>query len=110
MDVLNALMVKAEEHGLLQPISSNSIHHQISLYVDDVALFLKPEPCDLNTVVRILDPFGEALGLRTIIAKSGIVAIRCTPVDLNMVQQLLPCRFEVFPIKYLGLPLLEEVV
>jgi hypothetical protein len=39
------------------------------------------------------------------IAKSSIAPIRCTHDDLNLVQQLLPCRFETFPIKYLGLPL-----
>jgi hypothetical protein len=105
MDVLTLLFIKSEEHGLLQPISSNSFQHRISLYADDVALFLKPEPRDLNTAVRILDLFGDASGLRTNMAKSSIVPIRCTHVDLNLVQQLLPCRFETFPIKYLGLPL-----
>jgi hypothetical protein len=50
--------VKAEEHGLLWPISSNSSQHRILLYADDVALFLKPEPSDLNTAVIILDLFG----------------------------------------------------
>jgi hypothetical protein len=55
--------------------------------------------------VRILDLFGDASGLRTNMAKSSIVPIRCTHADLNLVQQLLPCRFETFPIKYLGLPL-----
>jgi hypothetical protein len=105
MDVLNVLVVKAEEHGLLQPISSYSIHHRISLYADDVALFLKPEPSDLNTAVMILDLFGEASGLRTNIVKSSIVPVRCTPTNLNLVQQLLPCRLEAFPFKYLGLPL-----
>jgi hypothetical protein len=41
------------------------------------------------------------------IAKSSIAPIRCTHADLNLVQvqQLLPRRFETFPIKYLGLPL-----
>jgi hypothetical protein len=105
MDVLTALFIKAEEHGFLQPISSNSFQHRISLYADDMALFLKPEPRDLNTAVRMLDLFGDASGLRTNIAKSSIVPIRCTHADLNLVQQLLPCRFETFPIKYLGLPL-----
>jgi hypothetical protein len=105
MDVLTVLFVKAEEHGLLQPFSSNSFQHRISLYANDVALFLKPEPRDLNTAVRILDLFGEASGLRTNIAKSSIAPIRCTHADLNLVQLLLPCRFETFPIKYLGLPL-----
>jgi hypothetical protein len=61
-DILTVLFIKTEEHGLLQPISSNSFQHRISLYADDVALFLKPEPRDLNTAVRILDLFREASG------------------------------------------------
>jgi exonuclease III len=42
MDVLNLMVTKASQEGLLQPISRRPIQHRISVYADDVALFLKP--------------------------------------------------------------------
>jgi hypothetical protein len=42
MDVLNWLFTRASEAGLLQPLSTRPIQHRISLYADDVALFLRP--------------------------------------------------------------------
>jgi hypothetical protein len=42
MDMLNHLISKAAEAGLLQPLPSRSIQHWVSLYADDVVLFLRP--------------------------------------------------------------------
>jgi hypothetical protein len=42
MDVLNSLIKKASNEGLLQPLSTRSIHHHVSLYTNDVVLFLHP--------------------------------------------------------------------
>lgn len=54
-------MTAAALEGLLQPLSSQ---HRISLYADDVVLFLRPVAAELNMVIRILDLFGEATGLK----------------------------------------------
>jgi hypothetical protein len=40
MNVLNLMVAKASNEGLLQPLSLFSIQHRISLCVDDVVLFL----------------------------------------------------------------------
>jgi hypothetical protein len=40
MYVLGYLISKAEEEGLLQPLSARALQHQVSFYVDDVVLFL----------------------------------------------------------------------
>jgi hypothetical protein len=40
MDVLNLMVTKASADGLLQPLSSRSIQHRLSLYADDVVIFL----------------------------------------------------------------------
>lgn len=47
MDVLNSLFAKAED-GLLQPLSQRETKFWISLYTDDVALFLPPVPQGLQ--------------------------------------------------------------
>jgi hypothetical protein len=40
MDVLNSLIAKATERGLLQPILRRGTGQRLSLYVDDVVMFL----------------------------------------------------------------------
>jgi hypothetical protein len=42
MDVLNSIILKAESYGLLQPLLRRGIGQRISLYADDVVLFMHP--------------------------------------------------------------------
>lgn len=48
MDVLGLLSSKAEEAGLLQHLSRRVRLHRISVYADDVALFLHPIEADIT--------------------------------------------------------------
>ena len=48
MDVLNWLVTRAAEAGLLKPLSRRPIQHRISLYADDVALFIQPAASDMS--------------------------------------------------------------
>jgi len=81
------------------------LQHRISIYADDVVLFLRPEAEDINLTMGILNLFGEATGLKTNLHKSSVLHIRCGETDLATVQNLLPCELASFPCKYLGLPL-----
>jgi len=105
MDVLNQMFTRASEVGLLQPLSSRPIQHRISLYADDVAIFLQPNAADINLSLQLLDLFGEASGLRTNVQKSNVLPIHCAEENLALIQNLLPCEMLDFPCKYLGLPL-----
>jgi exonuclease III len=105
MDVLNSLFEKASVEGLLQPLSTRNIHHRVSLYADDVVLFLRPVAADLQMVDALLQLFGTAAGLRTNIQKSSISPIHCSEDDLAEVMTHFPCEIHSFPCKYLGLPL-----
>ena len=105
MDVLNALIGKADEEALLQPLATHRVKHRVSLYADDVALFIRPTPEDLSTIKEILRLFGEVSGLRTNMQNSSIVPIRCTTEQLEVVSRVMPCEVIDFPCKYLGLPL-----
>ena len=69
MDVLNSLIEKASNEGLLQPLSTRSIHNHVSLYANDVVLFLHPVATDLHLVDDVLQLFGTATGLKTNIQK-----------------------------------------
>ena len=46
MDVLNSLFIKAESEGLLLPLLSTG--QRLSLYADDVALFIRSNEQDLQ--------------------------------------------------------------
>ena len=105
MDVLGHMVSKAANEGLLQPLSRRVLQHMISLYADDVVLFLRPEAGDINLVMEILNLFGDASGLKTNLQKGSVLPIRCGDMELTTIQNLLPCAVSEFPCKYLGLPL-----
>ena len=75
MDVFNSIVKKANDEGLLQPLAARNIHHRVSLYADDVVLFLRPVATDLHLVEDILRLFGSATGLKTNIQKSSVLPI-----------------------------------
>ena len=75
MDVLNAMIVKASEEGLFQPLAFRPLSHRVSMYADDVALFLRPNAAELGLVMSILEVFGEASGLRTNVQKCSVLPI-----------------------------------
>jgi hypothetical protein len=105
MDVLGHMISKASEKELLQPLARRALHHRISLYADDVVLFLQPKAVDVAITMDILQLFGVAYGLKINLQKSNVLPIRCSDHELEVVQHELPCALAEFPCKYLGLPL-----
>jgi hypothetical protein len=104
MDVLGHMISKAEIEGLPMPLSRRSLQHRISIYADDMVLFLRPEAEDISLTMGILNLFGEATGLKTNLQKSSVLPIRCGETNLAIVQNLLPYELASFPCKYLGVP------
>lgn len=105
MDVLNSLINRASDEGLLQPLSTQGIQHQVSLYADDAVLFLRPVAEDFNLIKQILQLFGEVSGLRTNILKCSVSPIHCSEEDLVIIRDFLPCEVKLCLCTYLGLPL-----
>ncbi|WVZ55719.1 hypothetical protein U9M48_006344 [Paspalum notatum var. saurae] len=105
MEVLHALVVKASRQNLLQPLAVPQARHRMSIYADDVILFLRPNRVDLSLISRLLEVFGHASGLRTNFSKSSIFPINCTETDLDVIKQEMACGVSAFPCKYLGIPL-----
>jgi hypothetical protein len=105
MDVLNCMVVKANNEGLLLPLATQNIHHRVSLYADDVVMFLHPVATDLRMVEDLLQLFGTDTDLRTNIPKCSVMPIQSYEDDLAIVNAHLPCEVQEFPCKYLGLPL-----
>ena len=105
MDVLNWMVTRASKAGLLQHLSRRPIQHRISLYADDVALFLRPAAEDISLTLSMLQLFGDVSELRTNVHKSSVMPIQCSDANMAVIQSLLPCEIMNFPCKYLGLPL-----
>jgi hypothetical protein len=54
IDVLGLLYSKAEGAGLLQQLSRRKRLHRVSMYADDVVLFLHPTAIDISASLDIL--------------------------------------------------------
>ena len=90
---------------MLQPLARRALRHRISLYADDVVLFLRPSASDIEITLDILQLFGTASGLTTNLQKSSVLPIQCSEDDKVFLQESLPCQISEFPCKYLGVPL-----
>ena len=106
MDVLNSLFVKADSEGLLAPLMGNG--QRLSLYADDVALFISSKEEDLQLTKCVLQIFGEAAGLQTNLQKSCVIPIQCGEEVDDLVNNTLNCTTSSFPTIYLGLPISDK--
>lgn len=102
MDVVTFLMTKASEENLIA--TRRALQHRVSLYADDVVMFLRPKAADITITLDILQAFGDASGLKTNVQKSNVYPIQCGDHQRDVIQ-LLPCEVSDFPCRYLGLPL-----
>lgn len=105
MDVLNAMVAAADQQGLLSPLPGSQFGQRMSLYADDLVLFLAPTLEDFRCIRAILDLFAGASGLITNVDKCLISPIRCTEDDVALVQQVFPCQLAPLPCRYLCAPL-----
>lgn len=105
IDPLHRLLELATEAGALSPLHIREAKFRASLYADDAIVFIKPLRQEVSYLLRILQLFGEATGLRINARKCSVSPIRCDQVDLDSVlQEFLGAR-AVFPIRYLGMPI-----
>jgi hypothetical protein len=103
--VLTKLVVKAAEEGFLSNIRGCSLQQRLSIYADDVALFVKPSVCDLVTVKELLRIFSNASGLMVNYTKSLAIVIRGGVEEGILAKHILQCELGAFPCRYLGLQL-----
>jgi hypothetical protein len=105
MEALTMMIIKAVEDGLFGDLASISPMQRISVYADDVVLFLKPVHGELWAVKHILSLFGEASGLHVNFRKTTATLIRGTHEEEEETARILGCDIATFPIRYLGLQL-----
>jgi hypothetical protein len=78
MEALNSLVALAERRGLFIPLKSPAIRHRMSLYTDDMVVFVAPMDQDVLLLCALLDIFAASSGLHTNISKCQPTPIRCT--------------------------------
>jgi hypothetical protein len=108
MDALNSLYRAAESRGLLQSLEEAGVRNRLSIYADDVVLFVKPMVEDLNCVRLIFDCFEEATRLVTNLRKSFAIPIRCDGLEVQAGCNILQCSSGSFLCSYLGLPISDK--
>jgi hypothetical protein len=104
MESLHKLFRKAQSLGVLSSLSKSCDMFRMSLYADDVALFLNPTSQDLSITIAILDIFGGASGLETNMSKIECYSIHCVDINLNFLG-MVGLKISQFPYNYLGMPL-----
>lgn len=105
MNLLNRVLTKAIELGILRQLAQRDLVTTVSLYADDVVIFCHPDETELSVVRGILELFGHASGLRTNFAKCSVTPIVCSGEEAAGAAELMECQLAPFPMKYLGIPL-----
>jgi hypothetical protein len=105
MEVLNALILKAEQEQLFSSLGCTSITYRASFYADNMVIFIKPAHQDLQLLSTIMTTFEQISGLRTNMEKNKATPINCSEEDLQIVTDIFGCAVEAFPCHYLGVPL-----
>jgi hypothetical protein len=85
MEALNALFKEADARGLLSPLRVPAIRHRVSLYADDLVIFMLPTKSDEAMLQAILEAFAGTSGLHTNISKCQITPIRCSEEQIAFV-------------------------
>jgi hypothetical protein len=75
IEVLGAMIRKAEEWKIFKKLPARVMLHRASLYGNDLIIFLSPVPDDLELIKVILATFGGAFGLCCNMNKSEIMTI-----------------------------------
>jgi hypothetical protein len=102
MEVLSALIRKADEISMLQALGANAIPHRTSLYADDLIRFPRLVDQDLHALRDIFEVFDGASGLGCNLAKCQLVPIRCIDQQIQLVLEAFPCKRRSFQSSILG--------
>jgi len=104
VEVLNHLVAWLSDQSRLSE-GHRLVGPRVSLYADDLVIFVVPSCDDLELIKAALDLFGLASGLFSNLAKSVAFSLHCTDDQIAAVHLILACRIDTFPCRYLGVPL-----
>ncbi|GJZ38825.1 putative RNA-directed DNA polymerase, eukaryota, reverse transcriptase zinc-binding domain protein [Tanacetum coccineum] len=86
-------------------IGSSSVHISHLFYAYDVIIFSKWNQSDMDNIIRILDVFFLASGLKININKSNLYGVGVSSVEVANMAEGTCCSSSSLPFSYLGLPI-----
>ncbi|KAJ3678109.1 hypothetical protein LUZ60_001912 [Juncus effusus] len=90
-------------HNLTPLLTSAAILALQSLqYADDTVIFIEAHPQNLKIISLALELFAEMSGLQVNWAKSGFTPIAIPDQFIPLIENILRCNRQFFPIKYLA--------
>jgi hypothetical protein len=110
MECFSVLIITAKACGLFFPLRTSVIKHCISLYADDMVVFVSLVEMDLLLIKAILGLFFRVMGLVANYVKSQAFPIHCDAQHMDLISELLGCVVASFPYTYLRVPLLSARV
>lgn len=75
IEILNGIICVAERRNLFYPLETLAIRHRVSLYADDVIIFILRVEQDVRLIKTILQCFEAATGLATNLNKCTMMPI-----------------------------------
>lgn len=91
MEVLGGLIRWADAQAFFPPLRCAAVRSKVSLYADDVVMFVTPNLNDLVAIKTIMKIFGDASGLYTNLDNGVVTPIACSQVDMQLVTDVLSC-------------------
>ena len=95
----------ASQDRLLPHLRAAAGRYALRTTHDSATDFAVPMENDLIALRSVLQIFGLASGLFANLDKSVATPMHCTDADIERIQEILSCRIEGFPSRYLGIPL-----
>ena len=105
-DSLTRMVENAQERGLFTGLIDHIIPNGVAIlqYVDDTIIFLKHDLEGARNMKLLLYMYEMMAGLKINFNKSEVVMINDTENWGSLYADLFNCQIDLFPIKYLGVP------
>ncbi|GJY40357.1 RNA-directed DNA polymerase, eukaryota, reverse transcriptase zinc-binding domain protein [Tanacetum coccineum] len=86
-------------------IGSSEIRLSYLFYADDVIILSEWNQCDMDNIIRIINVFYLASGLKINISKSSLFGVGVSSDDIESMAAGTGCSTSNLPFSYLGLPI-----
>ena len=107
VEVLNRLMVKAKDIGIIEAVKVGRDKIEVShlQFANDTLIFCPANLETLQNVRWLLDCFALIYDLSINYSKTALIPLRCDEEWVNEASAWLKCNVMKLPITYLGIPL-----
>ncbi|XP_058211464.1 uncharacterized protein LOC131323632 [Rhododendron vialii] len=107
VEALNIMLERARARNIIKrvKVGANGVVVSHLQFANDTILFCNNDREELANIKRILRCFQLMSGLKINFSKSSLCGVNIPQVDVSSLAQVMGCKIESLPIKYLGLPL-----